>query len=414
MLAKVGIASPRGAGDDYPHQLSGGMRQRVMIAMALACSPKLLIADEPTTALDVTIQAQILDLLRALQAEFGMAVVIITHNMGVIAEFAERVVVMYAGRVAEEGRSGASSTAQPPLHDRPARQHARPRGGSRRLRTIPGTLPNPHDLPPAAASRRAASAPIAACGAGRPPLIEVERRARGVHPHRRAGARRRGERLDPRPETLLAVDGLDQALSGDVGWLVQRQVASVRAVDDVSFTIGARRDARPGRRVRLRQVDHRPAGAAPDRARRRARRVRRRDVLALDPSALRACATSRSSSRTLRLAQPAHARRGHHPRAALRAGRQAGPETARRARQLLETVGLARSTRGATRTKFSGGQRQRIGIARALAPTRTSSSATSRSRRSTSRSRRRSSTCCRTCSASSACPTCSSPTTSRW
>ena len=103
MLAKVGIPSPDRRIDDYPHQLSGGMRQRVMIAMALSCSPKLLLADEPTTALDVTIQAQILDLLRDLRREFGMAIVIITHNMGVIAEFADRVAVMYAGRIAEIG-----------------------------------------------------------------------------------------------------------------------------------------------------------------------------------------------------------------------------------------------------------------------------------------------------------------------
>ncbi|MBM3523561.1 MAG: ABC transporter ATP-binding protein, partial [Alphaproteobacteria bacterium] len=103
MLKKVGIPSPERRVDDYPHQLSGGMRQRVMIAMALSCNPKLLIADEPTTALDVTIQAQILDLLRALQEEFHMAIMVITHNMGVIAEFADRVVVMYAGQIAEEG-----------------------------------------------------------------------------------------------------------------------------------------------------------------------------------------------------------------------------------------------------------------------------------------------------------------------
>ena len=101
MLEKVGIPSPERRIDDYPHQLSGGMRQRVMIAMALACSPKLLLADEPTTALDVTIQAQILDLLRQLQEEMNMAVVVITHNRGVVAEFAHRVIVMYAGRIVE-------------------------------------------------------------------------------------------------------------------------------------------------------------------------------------------------------------------------------------------------------------------------------------------------------------------------
>jgi peptide/nickel transport system ATP-binding protein len=102
MMRRVRIPTPERRVDDYPHQFSGGMRQRVMIAMALACNPKLLIADEPTTALDVTIQAQILDLLAELQAESGLAVMLITHAMGVVAEVAQRVVVMYAGRVVEE------------------------------------------------------------------------------------------------------------------------------------------------------------------------------------------------------------------------------------------------------------------------------------------------------------------------
>ena len=102
MLEKVGIPSAARRMGDYPHQLSGGQRQRVMIAMALACRPRLLIADEPTTALDVTIQAQILDLLMDLRDEFGMAIIIITHNMGVVAETADRVLVMYAGRIVEQ------------------------------------------------------------------------------------------------------------------------------------------------------------------------------------------------------------------------------------------------------------------------------------------------------------------------
>ncbi len=103
MLTLVGIPSPEKRIDEYPHQLSGGMRQRVMIAMALSCNPKLLIADEPTTALDVTIQAQILDLMRDLQSDLGTAIMMITHDLGVIAELVEHVVVMYTGRIVESG-----------------------------------------------------------------------------------------------------------------------------------------------------------------------------------------------------------------------------------------------------------------------------------------------------------------------
>ncbi len=151
LLDLVRIPAPARRLEEYPHQLSGGMRQRVMIAMALACDPKVLIADEPTTALDVTIQAGILDLMRDIRERLGTAIVLITHNLGVVADIADRVIVMYAGRKAEEA----------PVHELFARpQHpytigllgAVPRpGASRRLQEIPGRVPSLAELPSACA-----------------------------------------------------------------------------------------------------------------------------------------------------------------------------------------------------------------------------------------------------------------------
>jgi len=148
MLRHVKMPEPERRARDYPHQLSGGMRQRAMIAMALACKPKVLIADEPTTALDVTIQAQILDLIGELQHEFGTAVVLITHDLGVVAETAQRVVVMYAGRKVEEAPVGE-------LFARPLHPYMRgllgsiPRVGAsiNALQEIPGMVPPLSDLP---------------------------------------------------------------------------------------------------------------------------------------------------------------------------------------------------------------------------------------------------------------------------
>ncbi|MEJ6021180.1 ABC transporter ATP-binding protein [Ramlibacter sp. PS4R-6] len=148
LLEQVGIPAAASRMNDYPHQMSGGMNQRVMIAMAISCNPRLLIADEPTTALDVTIQAQILDLLRNLQKERGMALVLITHNMGVVSEMARRVAVMYAGQVMEE-RPVHELFADPQHPYTEALLSALPeRGpGGHRLATIPGVVPGVFDRP---------------------------------------------------------------------------------------------------------------------------------------------------------------------------------------------------------------------------------------------------------------------------
>ena len=149
LIEAVGIPNPAGAAQRFPHELSGGMRQRAVIAMALSCDPALLLADEPTTALDVTVQAQILDLVRKLRADFGSSVILITHNMGVVAEIADRVAVMYAGRIVE--RAETAALFREPRHPYtlgllgsiPPLEGARPR----RLPAIPGTPPSPFAIP---------------------------------------------------------------------------------------------------------------------------------------------------------------------------------------------------------------------------------------------------------------------------
>jgi peptide/nickel transport system ATP-binding protein len=181
MFKKVGIPSPEERVHSFPHQLSGGMRQRVMIAMALACTPDLLIADEPTTALDVTIQAQILDLLRQLQRDLGMSIMLITHDLGVVAETCDEVVVMYAGRVVERAATEALFT-QPrhhytagllrsvPSYAAEGKAHDAERG---RLQEIKGMVPALWALP--VGCKFADRCPAAAddCRASEPPLVQL-------------------------------------------------------------------------------------------------------------------------------------------------------------------------------------------------------------------------------------------------
>jgi peptide/nickel transport system ATP-binding protein len=206
MLGKVGIPQPARRVDDYPHQFSGGMRQRAMIAMALSCDPELLIADEPTTALDVTVQAQILDLMRTLQQEFNSALIIITHDLGVVAELADDVLVMYGGKCVEYGP--ATTTFEDPEHPytwgllgsmpRLDRQVAT------RLLPIPGTPPSLINVPAGCAFHpRCAYEPLTG-GRGRSVVPELVEAARGhlVRCHLSRAERRRiwAEEIKPKLE----------------------------------------------------------------------------------------------------------------------------------------------------------------------------------------------------------------------
>jgi len=178
MLKKVGIPVPERRVHEYPHQLSGGMRQRAMIAMALSCNPKLLIADEPTTALDVTIQAQILDLIFNLKEEAGMAVMLITHNLGVVAETARRVVVMYSGKVVEEGpvleifKRPQHPYTQGLLGSLP-RLEEKATGKKHRLQEIVGIVPSPYNLPSGCKFHPRCPKAQAICKEQEPPLEKM-------------------------------------------------------------------------------------------------------------------------------------------------------------------------------------------------------------------------------------------------
>ena len=174
MIDKVGIPDPARRANSYPHQLSGGQRQRAMIAMALACNPALLVADEPTTALDVTVQAQILDLVMRMQAELGMAVLFISHNLAVVSEIADDVAVMYAGRIVELAPAAALFAAP---------QHPYTRGlietvprigrGRTRLPAIPGSVPDPLHLPAGCSFSNRCALADATCRLADPPLITI-------------------------------------------------------------------------------------------------------------------------------------------------------------------------------------------------------------------------------------------------
>ncbi len=352
MLKLVQIPNAEGRVHNYPHQFSGGMRQRVMIAMALACKPKLIIADEPTTALDVTIQAQILDLLQDMKERFGMAVMLITHAMGVVAETAQRVVVMYAGKVVEE--APVDDLFGDPRH--PYTQgliRSIPRidldsEHKTRLEAIGGSVPIL--INPPVGCRFAPRCKFAMNVCTEEGAAAARDRARPSHGLSlgRFEPRRRGM-----SEPLLRVSGLKKHFPG------ARRPAVAPGRDRLRgrrcVVLGQpRRDARPRRRIRLRQVDDRTLRAAPDRADRRRSHLRRPGCAQArrQRSAGDAAEHAAGVPGSVRLAQSAHdgrcdPRRGlHHPQPRLLA------EGARGARRRSPGQGRAqgRAHARATRT----------------------------------------------------------------
>jgi peptide/nickel transport system ATP-binding protein len=254
LLKMVGMPDPERRLDQYPHQFSGGMRQRVMIAIALACNPKLIIADEPTTALDVTIQAQILQLMKELSRDLGIALVVITHNLGIVARYANRVNVMYAARLAEQG--SAADVFARPLHPytagllRSVPRLDQPRG--RKLETIDGLPPNLLEPPPGCRFAPRCRAQQPACVMAMPELENVLPhhhsaciRAREMARVGPAGLGLQSATLQPpapkpldRAKPLLAVRGLKTYFEVAAGFkALSARHAVVRAVDDVSFEV---------------------------------------------------------------------------------------------------------------------------------------------------------------------------------
>ncbi|MBW9121936.1 ABC transporter ATP-binding protein [Microbacterium trichothecenolyticum] len=388
LLAEVGIVDPPTVLRKYPHELSGGMQQRVMIAMALMGDPELLIADEPTTALDVTVQADIIRLLRRLQRERGMAIVLITHDMGIAAEIADRIAVLYAGQVVETG------PADQMLH-RPQHPYTKallecvPRPGERlegRMRTIPGSVPSPGEAP--AGDRFAPRNALATerC-ATEPPPLRVS--ADGTHSVRswdpirewtpELVARLTGatgdaapQRALPSTESHLVLRGVSKTYGArDRLWFAPRATGT-RAVIDVDLEIrrgelfGIVGESGSGKstlgRIML-DLERPDAGSVVEldgvlhdsRRRRRDQRALRREIQAIfqDPQG------SIDPRQTIREAIA-------EPLKELTTLDRRGIET--RVREMLDAVGLPAAAAGKHASQLSGGQRQRVAIARALGP----------------------------------------------
>ena len=354
LLDEVGIPGARARMDAYPHEMSGGQNQRVMIAAALAGRPELLIADEPTTALDVTIQAQILDLLQRLRADLGMALVLISHDLGVVADMCDRVCVMYAGRIVEEADAAS-------LFARPAHPYATGLLGALPAAGRPPPPPAGHPGPRAGALGDAAR--LCLCPALRPPHRAMRRRRprladRGAQPPRR---------LHPRM-SLLTLDGVSRTYAMRRGWL--GRPAAVHAMEAVSLAVEPGPHAGRGGGIRLRQIHHRAAGAGAGSAGSRQRALRRRRHAAARTAPPGAgCAPACNWCRRTRSAHwtggSASRRQIAEPLAIHGLGSAA--DRAARLARLLDDVGLRPDQAARHPHALSGGQRQRAVLARALA-----------------------------------------------
>jgi peptide/nickel transport system ATP-binding protein len=387
LLQLVGIPDPERRLDQYPHQFSGGMRQRVMIAIGLSCNPKLLIADEPTTALDVTIQAQILKLMKDLSRKLGIALVIITHNLGVVARYADRVNVMYSARIAEQ--AGAAAIFEQPLHPytagllRSVPRLDRPRG--RRLETIDGMPPSLLDAPVGCRFAPRCPARQDACVAAAPPLVEVMPQhwsacVRGAEMAKVGPAGLGLQSANPLPpetkvlaagEPLLRLHDLRTYFEVAAGMMLLKPThVEVRAVDGLSFgirrgeTVGLVGESGCGKttvgRTLLRLENPtsgeiifdganvtRVTGAALKRYRRQVQVIFQDPYSSLNP---------RMTIGQI-IAEPMLVYK-------LQPNRKAA---AQKVRALLTQVGLFDYMAERYPHELSGGQRQRVGIARALA-----------------------------------------------
>ncbi len=381
MLDRVGIPDPRRRAKDYPHAFSGGMRQRAMIAMALACDPKLLIADEPTTALDVTIQAQILELVKDLRREFSMAVLFVTHDLGVVADLCDRVVVMYAGQVVEE-RTVDDVFTRPAHPYSAALLESMPQAAiiGRPLTVIPGQVPRPQDFPDdcrfAARCRHhepscdGSAVPLTSADGGSVRCLRadaLELVGAKILLHTSDGAQ--VEAVRPAAATpLLEVHGLVKRFPVHSG-LLRRVVGHVRAVDGVDLhidageTLGLVGESGSGKstvaRLITRLVEPTEGTVVLDGV----------EVTALDAAKLR------DARRNMQLVfQDPYSSLDPRVPIATSIGEPLGVHLGLRGRErdervaaLLDRVGLGRHAMTRFPHEFSGGQRQRIAIARALA-----------------------------------------------